>query len=73
MQDDGASFVDLESICILLIASFLIEINAKKLEKSGDENCQSPNLGGIIDDCSFYMNSHYIMSALNSIYTFVRI
>jgi hypothetical protein len=33
LPDDGASFVDLESICILLIASFLIEINAKNSKK----------------------------------------
>jgi hypothetical protein len=29
LSDDRASFLDLESICILLIASFLIEIIAK--------------------------------------------
>ena len=89
MSEDGASILDLESIWILLIASFLIEINAKYPKKAGDgncqspnlgyiidvcdKNCQSPNLGCIIDDCSSYVNSHDVMSALNSIYIFVCI
>jgi hypothetical protein len=43
-------------------ASFLIEINAEYSWKAGDKNCQSPNLGCIIDGEPSYMNSHNVMS-----------
>ena len=48
MSDDRASFLDLKSILILSIASFLIEINAKYLKKASDKNLQSPNLGWLL-------------------------
>ena len=49
LSDDRSSILDLESVLILLIAFFLIEINAKYLQKAGNKICQSPNLGCIID------------------------
>ena len=73
LADDGASFLDPESIWILSIASFLIEINAKYLQKASNKNCSSPNLVYIIDCCSFYMNSHDVMCLFNSAYILVCI
>ena len=53
MSDDGTLFLDQECTLILLIASFLIEINAKyakliKIDKVKiwvSKNCLSPNWG----------------------------
>ena len=42
-----ASFVDLEYIWILSIASFLIEIIAKYPQKAGDKNAKNPILLGL--------------------------
>jgi hypothetical protein len=61
LSDDKESFLDLESILIILIASFLIEIIAKYSQKAGDEICQSPNLVCIIDGGFFYVNLHDAM------------
>ena len=52
MLDDRASFLDLKSILILLIASFLIEINAKYSEKAGNKNFAKSKFGLYIDGCS---------------------
>ena len=61
LSDNRALFLDLKSIWILLIASFLIEINAKYSQKAGDKNCQSPNLGCVIDGAFSYINAHDVM------------
>ena len=50
LSDDG-SFLDLRPIWILLRTYFLIEINAKYSQKADNKNCQSPNLGCIINGC----------------------
>ena len=60
MSDDRTLFLDHECTLILLIASFLIEINAKyaklikidKVKISVSKNCLSPNWGWIIDGCT---------------------
>ena len=65
-----ASFLDSESIWILSMASFLIEINAKYLQKASNKNCSSPNLGYIIDGCSFYMMLCVYLTVLIYLFAF---
>ena len=52
LLDDRASFLDLKPILILLIASFLIEINAKYSEKVSDKNFAKSKFGLYFDGCS---------------------
>ena len=52
LLDDRASFLDLKSILILLITSFLIEIDAKYSEKAGDKNFAKSKFGLYFDGCS---------------------
>ena len=52
LSNDRASFLDLKSILILLIASFLIEINAKYLKKASDKRFAKSKFGLYFDGCS---------------------
>ena len=52
LSDDRASFLDLKSILILLIASFLIEINAKYSEKASNKIFAKSKFGLYFDGCS---------------------
>ena len=45
LSDDIASFLDLEPIQVSLISSFLIEINAKYLQKAGNEKISKSKFG----------------------------
>ena len=73
LSDDRASFLDLKSILILTIASFLIEINAKYLKKASNKKFAKSKFGLYFDGCSSQLNSHDIMLPLNSIFIFVSI
>ena len=73
LSDDGASFLDLESIWIILIASFLNEINAKYLWNPSDENLSKSKFGLYYWWWLFLHEFTWCYVPLTSIYIFVRI
>ena len=73
LSDDRAWFLDLKSIWIILIASFLIEINAKYLKKAGDENLAKSKFGSYYWWWLFWHEFTWCYVPLNFIYIFVCI